>query len=197
MERENHPLPGFPSGDKPDSNFSLTPFYKPSLLGKSGAFSFTLSLRPSPRGENLCVSVGWGGASLEQVRECRKDTGSHPGKPPCEPFEFIMFISLLGTKNDPSKGTKSNVPRRFGNCGRPAPSRTAVPVGRPEGTHAARWTQATPGVRAARPGQTAPRTPCEGSPHPAVSGDSRLSTAAEAKLVRGFRRGCALRNRLA
>lgn len=92
LERENHPLPGFPSGDKPDSNFSLTPFYKPSLLGKSGAFSFTLSLRPSPRGENLCVSVGWGGASLEQVRECRKDTGSHPGKPPCEPFEFNVYF---------------------------------------------------------------------------------------------------------
>lgn len=97
MERENHPLPGFPSGDKPDSNFSLTPFYKPSLLGKSGAFSFTLSLRPSLRGENLCVSVGWGGASLEQVRECRKDTGSHPGKPPCEPFDFNVYFHTGGT----------------------------------------------------------------------------------------------------
>lgn len=68
--------------------------------------------------------------------------------PPRGPFDFD--ISILGTKNDPGKGAKSNVPRGFGNCGRPALPRPAVPVGRPEGAHAARWTRGAPAARAAR-----------------------------------------------
>lgn len=74
---------GFPSGGEPTLTFPSPPapparFDKPSLLGKSRAFLIH-SDRP-PRGENIRVSVEWGGASPEQVREYLKDVPSPLGK---------------------------------------------------------------------------------------------------------------------
>ena len=56
----------------------------------------------------------------------------------------LMFIFILGTRNRPGKGAKLNVPRRFGNSGRRARSRAAVPERLPEGAQAAQWTQVSP-----------------------------------------------------
>lgn len=172
-ERASRTLPGFPSGGAAPLTFPAAPLYRPRLVGRSSASSFTPSssrveeileflCSGEERAQNRC------GPSREAVGPVRQSPGG--------PLDVNIYFQT-GDRKRLARGRNFRCRTGLETAGGPRCGTPKSPRGLQWGAPRARTrrggAEAPQGCRRRGPGRTAPRTPCKGSPRPPRSGDSR------------------------